>query len=127
MFRIVLIFVGGGFGSVLRYLMQGWVQRLAAATFPLGTVIVNLTGCLAIGFLGGLFFGPRPINVDYRFAILVGILGGYTTFSSFAWETMKLSDDREFLYASLNVIVSVAAGLAAVWLGKQLVQVLYSH
>lgn len=125
MYRIFLIFAGGGAGSVLRYLVQGWTQRLWGASFPLGTVIVNLTGCFAIGLLGGLFFGPRPIHEDYRFAILTGILGGYTTFSTFAWETMRLSDDHEFLYASLNVVASVAIGLAAVWLGKQLVQIIY--
>jgi CrcB protein len=122
MYRLVLIFAGGGGGSVLRYLMQGWIQRLSGASFPLGTLIVNISGCLTIGFLGGLFFGPRPINEDYRFAILTGILGGYTTFSSFGWETMKLSEDREFLYSGLNVALSLAFGLLAVWLGKQLVQ-----
>ena len=86
MYRITLIFAGGGAGSVLRYLVQGWVQRLSGASFPLGTVIVNISGCLVIGLLAGMFFGPRPINEDYRFAILTGILGGYTTFSSFGWE-----------------------------------------
>ena len=125
MYRIALIFAGGGAGSVLRYLVQGWVQRLSGASFPLGTVLVNISGCLVIGLLAGMFFGPRPINEDYRFAILTGILGGYTTFSSFGWETIKLSDDGELLYAGLNVILSVAIGLAAVWLGKQLVQVIY--
>ena len=125
MYRITLIFAGGGAGSVLRYLVQGWVQRLSGASFPLGTVIVNISGCLVIGLLAGMFFGPRPINEDYRFAILTGILGGYTTFSSFGWETIRLSDDGELLYAGLNVVLSVALGLAAVWLGKQLVQVIY--
>lgn len=125
LFRILLIFLGGGFGSVLRYLVQGWFQPPARASFPLGTVIVNITGCLVIGFLAGLFSGPRLINEDYRIGILVGILGGYTTFSTFALETINLSEHREFLYASLNVVVSVVVGLAAVWLGRQLVQVLY--
>jgi fluoride exporter len=127
MFRIALIFAGGGAGSVLRYAVQGWVQRLSGAAFPLGTMIVNLSGCLLIGLLGGMFFGSRPIPIheDYRFAIITGILGGYTTFSSFGWETLKLTDDREFLLAAVNVVVSVAVGLAAVWAGKQLVQVIY--
>jgi len=124
-FRIFLIFLGGGAGSVLRYLVQGWFRRPGATLFPWGTVIVNVTGCLAIGFLAGLFAGPRLINEDYRFGILVGILGGYTTFSTFALETVNLSEDREYLYASLNIIISVAVGLAAVWLGRQLVHVLY--
>jgi CrcB protein len=126
LYRIALIFVGGGAGSVLRYLVQGWVQSLllavfGRAVFPLGTMVVNVSGCLVIGLLAGMFFGPRamPINTDLRLAILVGILGGYTTFSSFSLETINLSDSREFLFASLNVILSVAIGLAATWVGKQ--------
>ena len=93
MYRILLIFTGGGSGSVLRYLVEGWLQRLWGTSFPFGTIVVNLSGCLIIGLLGGLFFGPRPINVDYRFAILTGVLGGYTTFSTFAWETLQLGND----------------------------------
>jgi len=124
MYRVALIAVGGGGGSVLREFTQGWVQRLSGGSF-LGTLIVNISGCLVIGFLGGLFFGPWPIDEDYRFAILTGVLGGFTTFSSFGWETMKLSDDGEFLYAGLNVALSVFVGLVAGWLGKQLVQAMY--
>ena len=125
MYRLLLIFFGGGAGSILRYLLQGGLHRLAGESFPWGTTVVNISGCFLIGLLGGLFFGPRPIPEDYRVAILIGVLGGYTTFSTFAWETMQLSDDREFLYASLNVVLSIAVGLAAVWLGKQLVLVIY--
>lgn len=125
MYRIGLIFLGGGAGSILRYLAQGWIQRSWGVSFPLGTLIVNLSGCFLIGLLGGLFFGPLPIDENYRFAILTGLLGGYTTFSSFGWETIKLTDDGEFLYASVNVLASVAIGLTAVWLGKQLVRMLY--
>ena len=125
MVRIGLIFLGGGVGSVLRYLVQGWIHKLSGATFPLGTMVVNISVCLVIGFLGGLFFGPRPINEDYRFAILTGILGGYTTFSAFGWETMRLTEDGEFLFAAVNVLVSVAAGLLAVWLGKAVAQMIY--
>jgi len=126
MFRVVLLFVGGGTGTLLRYSMQGWLSRGLMSTFPLGTLVVNVLGCFLIGFLGGMFFGPRPIGDDYRFGILTGILGGFTTFSTFGWETMQLTSDREFLAASANVILSVGVGLAAVWFGKQIVQMLYS-
>lgn len=125
MWRMVYIFLGGGMGAVLRYLVQGWAQRLTSSTFPLGTLVVNASGCLLIGFLAALFFGPRPINADWRFGILVGVLGGYTTFSTFAWETLGLLGEREWLYASLNVVASVFAGMVAVWLGRQLVLTLY--
>lgn len=127
MFRILLIFAGGGFGSVLRYLIQGLGQRLIATPFPIGTFIVNVTGCFVIGLLGGLFYGPRPINEDYRFAIMTGILGGYTTFSAFGWESMQLSGDRQFILASVNVVASVLAGLFAVWLGKTIINVAYGN
>lgn len=120
--RILLIFLGGGVGSVLRYLVQGWFHR---PTFPLGTLLVNVAGCLLIGFLGGLFFGARPIAENYRFAILTGLLGGFTTFSSFGWETMQLTEDKQYLYAGLNVVLSVTLGLLAVWLGRQSVTLLY--
>ncbi len=125
MLRILLIFGGGGLGATLRYLVQGWVQRWWGATFPMGTLVVNISGCLVMGFLGGLFFGAWPINEDLRFGILVGILGGYTTFSSFGWDALQLSSDREFLAAAGYVLLSVAIGLVAVWLGKQVSQLIY--
>ena len=129
MFRIALIALGGGGGSVLRYLVQGWVQaaaqRLGMRPFPLGTLLVNISGCFAIGFLATLFAGPRMIREDYRFAIITGILGGYTTFSSFSWESNQLANEREFLLASVNVGVSVVVGLIATWLGRELVVSLY--
>lgn len=125
MYRLVLIALGGAVGAVLRYLVQGWTQRLISPAFPLGTLVVNISGCLLIGFLGGLFFGPRPIQEDYRFAILVGLLGGYTTFSTFGWETMRLMEDGEFSLALLNVGSSVVVGLAAIWCGQQAVRAIY--
>jgi CrcB protein len=87
---------------------------------------VNITGCLAIGILAGWLLGSRSIGNENRFALLViGLLGGYTTFSSFSWETIMLSDDRALLYAGLNVLLSVGLGLTATWIGKQLVEHLY--
>lgn len=123
--RLGLIFVGGGAGAVLRYLVQGAVQRWWATALPVGTMAVNLSGCLVIGFLGGVFLGARPAPEGYRLLLITGLLGGYTTFSSFAWETLRLGEDREFLGAGLNVLLSVAVGLAAVWAGKQIAQALY--
>lgn len=107
---------------MLRYLVQGWLHRSMGSSLPIGTIAVNVSGCLLIGILGTLLMGPRPIHADYRTAILTGVLGGYTTFSAFAWETVQLSDNRQFLHASLNVLISIALGLAAAWLGRQMVQ-----
>jgi len=129
MFKLVLIAVGGALGSVLRYLIQGWTQALtgkgAVGTFPLGTLLVNVTGCLAIGFLFTLFTGPYVVREEYRVGILVGILGGYTTFSSFALETLNLTGAGQPLWAILNITASVIVGLLACWLGMIVARALY--
>ncbi len=123
MFRLVLIFMAGGAGSVLRYLLQHGTQRFAGPGYPWGTLLVNVSGCFAIGLLGGWFLGARPVHEDYRFAIMAGLLGGYTTFSAFGWETMQLVDNRAYWAAGVNVLASVTVGLLAVWVGKQLATV----
>ena len=120
MTRFVLIACGGGAGAVLRYLASGWGQRLTAGTFPIGTLLVNLLGCLLIGFLGSLFAGPVIVREEYRFALLVGFLGGFTTFSTFGYETFLLLADREWWQAVTNVVASNVLGLAAVWIGYRL-------
>jgi len=115
-FKLTLIFLGSGLGGVLRYLIAGVVQNLFAPTFPIGTLVVNVTGCLAIGFLATAL-GGALMREEYRVAILVGILGGYTTFSTFGRETMTLLQDGEWLLASLNVMLSNVLGLVGVWAG----------
>ncbi len=119
MLKILLIAAGGGAGSVLRYLMAGWVQRIAGATFPAGTLLVNVTGCLAIGVLSALF-SATLVREEYRMAILVGVLGGFTTFSTFGLETFSLLNSGQALRALANVLLSVCVGVAAVWLGYRL-------
>lgn len=125
MYRLLLVFLGGGAGSVLRYLVQEWFARGTASAFPLGTFFVNITGCFLIGLLGGAFLGYRPVGEDYRIAILTGLLGGYTTFSAFGWETMQLAAGRQLTLAGLNVLASVTCGLLAVFLGRQLAHALF--
>jgi CrcB protein len=125
MLRLVLIFAGGGCGSVLRYFVGGWGQKLTAGSFPLGTLIVNILGCLLIGFLATLFNGPVLIRNEYRLAIIVGVLGGFTTFSSFSWETITLANDGQFVLALANVLVSITLGLAAAWLGSRCALMMY--
>jgi fluoride exporter len=122
MFKLLLIGVGGGFGSVMRYLVGGWVHRLSGGTFPVGTLVINVTGCLVIGLLSGLFAGPGQIRPEYRAAIMIGILGGFTTFSTFGWETFAMANDGQFWRATANVLLSVGLGLIAVWVGYRLVE-----
>ncbi len=114
----LLVFVGAGIGGVLRYLMSPAVQRLCNDwNFPIGTFCVNMLGCLLIGFLAQLSESKGLFQGDARLFLFVGVLGGYTTFSSFGFETFQLLRDGEFLYASMNAILQVALGLLFVWLG----------
>ena len=119
--KILLIAAGGGVGSVLRYAIAGWSQKWAGGSFPLGTLIVNVIGCFLIGCLSAAFDRPTIIREEYRIAILVGVLGGFTTFSTFALETLKLTNDRQFVAAASNIFASVGVALVAVWFGYRLV------
>lgn len=120
MLKLLLIAAGGALGSLARYAVSGWVQRLGDGTFPVGTLTVNVLGCLAIGFLHALFAGPHLIREEYRIALTIGLLGGFTTFSSFGWETFALASDGEGWRALMNLLLSVTLGLSATWLGYRL-------
>lgn len=115
--------VGGAVGSMARYLLQGWVQRRTAAAtgwlplMPSGTLAVNLLGCVAIGLLATLFQERLAVDPALRSGLLIGVLGGFTTFSAFGWETLGLLRAGNVLLAGAYVAVSVALGLAGVWLG----------
>ena len=119
MTKLLLIGLGGALGSIARYLLGGWIQR---GTIPIETLVINVTGCLAIGFLATLFTGPSALREEYRVAILVGVLGGYTTFSTFGFDTFKLINEHQYWYAALNVLLSNVLGLGAVWLGARLAE-----
>lgn len=128
MLRLSLIFLAGGAGCILRFLLAGWIQGLGGAApqrFPVGTLAANLLGCLVIGFVASLLTGPMLIRDEYRLAILVGLLGGFTTFSTFAWETLVLASGGQFLLATANIVISNVAGLLAAWGGSRLALVLY--
>jgi fluoride exporter len=125
MTKWLLIAAGGAFGSISRYALQGWVQRAINTNFPLGTLVVNLIGCALIGFLTATFTGPKLISEEYRIGIIVGILGGFTTFSAFGLETFLLANDRQFAFAALNVVLSCGLGLLAVWAGYRVAEFLY--
>ena len=120
MFKLVLIFLGAGLGGVARYALGGAVQGVSGESFPAGTLAVNVAGCLVIGFLDAAFAGPVLVREEHRIAIFVGIIGGFTTFSSFGKETLSLAVDGEYLLAGLNVMLSNVLGLGAVWLGLRL-------
>ena len=122
MTKLLLIALGGSAGALLRYLVSGWVQQLSGGSFPLGTLIVNLIGCLAIGFLAAVFTGPLIVREEYRIAVLVGLLGSFTTFSTFGYETLTLIRDGALWPALASVTGNVVLGVTAVWLGRALVR-----
>ncbi|MBI1825815.1 MAG: fluoride efflux transporter CrcB [Planctomycetes bacterium] len=115
--KLFLIGLGSAVGGLLRYLVAGLMQRATGATFPIGTLIVNLSGCLVMGMLGQLLAGRLMIREEYRLALTVGLCGGYTTFSSFGWETLSLLNDGQVRAAFTNVLATNILGLLAVWAG----------
>lgn len=113
------IAVGSALGGMGRYWCSGFAARLFGETFPWGTLIVNVVGSFVIGFFGTLT-GPDGrvlVGTTARQFVMVGICGGYTTFSSFSLQTLSLVRDGEWLYAAGNVTLSVVLCLVAVWLG----------
>jgi CrcB protein len=109
--RILLIALFGAVGTLARYGLQGLVQIRAGGTFPYGTLLVNLTGCFFLGLIAQFTLNRMVISPDWRIAIAVGFFGGYTTFSSFGWETAKMMEEGQWMQASAYVGASVIAGL----------------
>ena len=123
---LALVFLGGGIGATLRHLAGGAVQSLSrSATFPWGTFAVNVTGCFAIGLLAQLSETRGVPSGGTRTFLFVGVLGGYTTFSSFGNETLNLLRGGEALAAAANAGGQLALGLLAVALGRAAAQLLW--
>lgn len=119
MTNIIFVALGGALGSVSRYLLGTWVQSASRSIdFPFGTLAVNLIGCFVIGFLSQLAEARGVFTQEARALIFIGILGGFTTFSSFGNDTINLFRDGETFNALANVGANVILGLAFVWLGR---------
>lgn len=114
----VYIIAGAVLGAPLRYFLGSQVQRISAGPFPLATLVVNVTGCLVIGFFLGVAEERGSLPREARLFFVTGFLGSYTTFSAFGWETYSLARGDDVARAALNIILSVCLGLAAVWLGS---------
>jgi CrcB protein len=114
--KFLCIALGGGIGAVLRYLVSSFTHNIYGRIFPLGTLIVNVTGCFFIGFLTCLF-EKVSIGNNLRLFIFIGILGGYTTFSTFGLESFNLMKNAEIKYSVENVILSNVLGIGFVYVG----------
>ena len=113
--NLLLVALGGALGSVARYALSTFVLRASGTLFPLGTFAVNLLGCLVFGVIAGAAEQRVALTPAARAFLLVGILGGFTTFSSYAFESFTLMQDGQFAAAALNVIGQVIAALLGFW------------
>jgi CrcB protein len=123
------IMLGGALGTGARFWASGLVAERFGEVFPLGTLFVNVTGSFIIGFFAGLIDpqGPYLVGPRLRQFVLIGICGGYTTFSSFSLQTLELARDGDWLRAGLNSVLSLVCCLFAVWLGRCMAMLLFSR
>lgn len=116
MLHYFLLALGGAIGTLLRYLLSGLAQNLGNGSFPIGTLSVNLIGSLAIGLLWGVS-ERYVIGPDTKTFIFIGLLGGFTTFSTYSFESLNLIRNSELKFAALNVLLNNILGIALVFLG----------
>jgi CrcB protein len=121
MIKLIYIGVGGFMGSISRYLVSGAFYKITkSASFPFGTLAVNVLGCLFIGFLSGLAEDRHLFNPEIRLFLFIGFLGGFTTFSTFGLEVLSFLRDGQFMSSFLNLILHLILGFGAVWMGFSL-------
>ncbi|MHC5109885.1 MAG: fluoride efflux transporter CrcB [Planctomycetota bacterium] len=121
MINLLAVAVGGAVGSALRYLLAAWGHRLGE-TLPYGTLTANLLGCFLIGWLTVAFTEGKPVSEPVRLGMLIGVLGGFTTFSSYAWQSLSLMEEGAIGRALLYMGLSNAAGLGLAFLGMRVGQ-----
>ena len=114
---MLAIGVGGALGAMARYLTGGLVHRLTPGLFPYGTFVVNVAGCLCFGLVAGLAESRFVVGPGARAFVLIGLLGGFTTFSSFTFESLELVRSGQLIQAAANVGGQLVLGLVALWAG----------
>jgi len=114
--NLLLIAIGGALGSVARYLFSSAVLRATGSLLGVGTFAVNVIGCVVFGIIAGFAERRFVFGPEARMFLLVGVLGGFTTFSSFAFESVQLLRDGQFAAASVNIVGQVVAGIVGLWL-----------
>ena len=119
-----LVALGGGVGTLLRYSLGGWLAKSTGGVFPWETLGINVAGCLGIGILAALVDRGALLSPPLRMALMAGLLGGFTTFSSFALEGFRLAQDSQWLRAGLYILATNVIGLIAVWIGYRTLETL---
>ena len=114
---LLLVGLGGALGSMARYMFSTLISRLVPSLFPFGTFAVNVVGCVLFGIIVGLAEQRSVFRPEARAFLLIGVLGGFTTFSTFAFESFQLLRDGQFISAAVNVVGQVIAGVVGLWAG----------
>lgn len=117
MTKYLIIALGGAIGSMLRFWAGGYVSGRLGSRFPYGTFVVNVTASFLVGFIMTILAERTNLSPAWRYLLVIGFLGGYSTFSSFEYETFQGFEDSEFLLAAMNIALSVGVGFVAVWIG----------
>ncbi len=116
--QLLWIGIGGFLGSISRFVVSGFFDRLSPTLiFPLGTLAVNILGCFLIGLLHGIADSKNMLGTDTRIFLFIGVLGGFTTYSTFGFESFTLLKDGEFFKTTVNILLHVVLGVSAVWIG----------
>lgn len=118
MVNVLLVGAGGLIGAVMRYLIRAWIQSVSGSSWtPYGTLTVNVVGCFLIGLIAGLAESRQFLGEGTRAFVIAGVLGGFTTFSAFGYETITMVREDHLVAAAGNVGLQVGLGLTAVWIG----------
>jgi CrcB protein len=118
--RIVLLIVFGAVGTLARYGLDGWIQYRVGSAFPAGTLTVNLLGCLLLGTIAEFSLNHISVPADWRIGLTIGLMGGFTTFSTFGWDSLRMLQDGEWTKALLYIGASVVGGIRAMMVGMRL-------
>lgn len=118
MVKLLWVGAGGFLGAISRYIVSGLIYRVfGKGWFPLGTLAVNVIGCLLIGFLSGIAEDRQIFSPELRLLVFIGILGGFTTFSTFGYEIFSFTRDGQIVSSMVNLFLHIGLGLGAVWFG----------
>jgi len=118
--RILLLIAFGATGTLARYGLDGWIQYRVGARFPAGTLAINLLGCLLLGVIGEFSLNHISVPPDWRIGLTIGLMGGFTTFSTFGWDTVRMLNDGEWIKAVVYVGASVLGGIVCMIAGMRL-------